>query len=193
MLTDDLVRYQLDPFYSECRAFGLLVKEKKDDTLAVRCHGYTFLPEAIEHQIRKKFGLYDWNRQTEDEGVQLRAIVKDYIRFNTICGRKSLSMMRSNLDLLNDTGIFNMDIREDNYRGGRLFDFSIALTTPHIWLWPDLRPREQIFKDCRADLVAFDHMAKRLEKQKASTRKEWVGRLRQGRQIKYFAGISKRR
>lgn len=134
LLTDDLVRYHLDPFYAECRAFGLLSEKKKDDALAVRCHGYTFLPQTVEHQIQKQFGLDNWNRQPEDEGHLLRAIVKDYIPFKSVCGRKTLSAMRSNLKQLNDMGIFNMDIREDNYRGGRLFDFSIAVTSPHISL-----------------------------------------------------------
>ncbi|KAI0189713.1 kinetochore Sim4 complex subunit Fta2, partial [Xylaria flabelliformis] len=159
MIPDDIVRYQLDPFYSECRAFGKLVEMKKDDALAIRCHGYTFLSETIEDQIEEKFGFDDWNRQPEDEGAPLRAIIKDYIRSKTVCGRKTLSKMRSNLEKLNDMGIFNMDIKEDNYRGGRLFDFSIALTSPHVWLWDDLRSRDQIFRDCRADLVAFDWMA----------------------------------
>ncbi|TRX99075.1 hypothetical protein FHL15_000417 [Xylaria flabelliformis] len=185
MMPDDLVRYQMDPFYSECRALGLLVEKKKDDTLAVRCHGYAFLSEAIENKIREIFGFDDWNRQPEDEGTPLRAIIKDYIRFNTVCGRKRLSTMRSNLEQLNKMGIFNMDIREDNYRGGRLFDFSIALTPPHLWLWSRLRSRQQIFKDCRADLVAFDWMAKRLEEPlsstQAKTRIEWLKRLRQRR------------
>ncbi|RYC63568.1 hypothetical protein CHU98_g2631 [Xylaria longipes] len=194
MLTDDLVRYHLDPFYAECRSFGLLLEKKEDNALAVRCHGYTFLPQTIEHQIRKQFGVDDWNRQPEDEGIPLRAIVKDYIRFKTECGRKKLSIMRSNLKKLNDMGIFNMDIREDNYRGGRLFDFSISHTPPHVWLWPDLRSRKQIFRDCRYDLAAFGEMAKNIEKQSPSTQARWLkDRLRPRLQKKHYAGISKRR
>ncbi|KAI1749960.1 hypothetical protein F4782DRAFT_510848 [Xylaria castorea] len=100
------------------------------------------------------------------QGSPIRAIVKDYIRFKTVCGRKTLSTMRSNLGKLNDMGIFYMDVREDNYCSGRLFDFSIALTSPHVWLWPDLRSRDQIFKDCRDDLISFDRMAKNVEKQR---------------------------
>ncbi|KAI0458590.1 hypothetical protein F5B21DRAFT_458700 [Xylaria acuta] len=109
----------------------------------------------------------------------------------SLCGRKTLSMMRSNLEKLNDMGIFNMDIREDNYRGGRLFDFSIALTPPHVWLWPDLRSREQIFDDCRYDLTAFDQMAGNIEKQRAIARDRWSNGVL--RQPKHYTGISKHR
>ncbi|KAI0874569.1 kinetochore Sim4 complex subunit FTA2-domain-containing protein [Hypoxylon argillaceum] len=194
LLADDLVRYHLDPFYAECRAFGLLSDKKKDDALAVRCHGYTFLPQTVEHQIQKQFGLDNWNRQPEDEGHLLRAIVKDYIPFKSVCGRKTLSAMRSNLKQLNDMGIFNMDIREDNYRGGRLFDFSIAVTSPHISLWIKLRPKKQIFEDCRYDMGCFSEMAETIEEQRKLTRARWLeGTLRRRSQSKQHAGISKRR
>ncbi|KAI1123486.1 kinetochore Sim4 complex subunit FTA2-domain-containing protein [Nemania abortiva] len=194
LLNDELVRYHMDPFYAECRAFGLLLEKKKDDALAVRCHGYTYLPRAVEAEIQRKFGPDDWNRQSDDKGHPLRAIVKDYISSKSVCGRKRLPAMRSNVKQLNDMGIFNMDIREDNYCGGRLFDFSIAITAPHLSLWTKLRSEEQILADCQYDLGSFDVMAKKLEEQRALRRARWSeGALRRRPQNTRYAGISKRR
>lgn len=94
----------MDPFFAECRAFGRLLETKQDNLLAVRCHGYAFLPAAVEHCIAKQFGeqfqVADWNRKPEDKGHSLRAIVKDYIHFNSLYGRKKLSTMRSNIEKL---------------------------------------------------------------------------------------------
>jgi hypothetical protein len=162
LINDSVVRHQLDPFFAECRAFGLLVEKNKDDSLAVRCHGYVYLSDAVEHRINQQFDITDWNRQREDEGSPLRAIVKDFIRFKTPFGRKKFSTMRGNLEKLNDLGIHNMDIREDNYKGGRLFDFSIAITSPHMSFNLHIRSREQILEDMRYDLRSFDIMEKRV-------------------------------
>ena len=166
LLTDDVVRYQLDPFYAECRAFGLLAEKMKDDILAVRCHGYAFLPEALERRIHRDFGIKDWNRHEKDEGQKLRAILKDYIVFNSVCGRKKLSKMRENIIKLNELGIYNMDIREDNYRGGRLFDFSLAITSPHISLSLRLRSKKNIEEDMRCDIEYFKELEAREKKRR---------------------------
>ncbi|KAI1740341.1 kinetochore Sim4 complex subunit FTA2-domain-containing protein [Xylaria scruposa] len=119
LLEDVVVRHQLDPFFAECRAFGRLVEENKDDKLAVRCHGYIFLPRAVECQIEQQFGISDWNR------------------------------------------VYNMDIRKANYLGGRLFDFSIAATVPHLRLSSNIRFIDNILEDMEDDLRCFDSMVKR--------------------------------
>lgn len=173
-----MVRYQLDPFYAECRAFGQLVGEQKDHLFAVRCYGYIFLPPAIELRITQQFGISDWNREAADEGRPLRAILKDYIRFKTPFGRKKFPEMRDTLKKLNDMGIYNMDIREANYLGGRLFDFSIAITVPHISFWEKLRPTSQILEDMDYDLNAFDAIAKRVTAERNDLRVAAVKRLR---------------
>ncbi|KAI0102200.1 kinetochore Sim4 complex subunit FTA2-domain-containing protein [Nemania sp. FL0031] len=172
LLTDNVVRHQLDPFYAECRAFGLLVEKNQDDELAVRCYGYVFLSEAIEHQIESQFGIRGWNRKTEDDGSQLRAIVKDYIRWKTLRHRRTFAAMREKLQKLNKLGIYNMDIREANYLGGRLFDFSIAITFPHISLWSKLCSAERIMRDQDNDIDRFDSMVKRVAKKEKKEEKE---------------------
>ncbi|KAJ3572381.1 hypothetical protein NPX13_g5064 [Xylaria arbuscula] len=158
-LTNNLVRFHLDPFYAECRAFGLLVEKKKDDLLAVRCHGYAFLPLEIEQLIEKRFGdqfiIENWNRGPEDKGCGLRAIIKDYIPSKSTYGRRKLSVIKSKIEQLNHLGIFNMDIRKENIRGGRLFDFSIAITSPHICLSTQFQPIDHIVKNMELDEVMF--------------------------------------
>ncbi|KAI1110997.1 kinetochore Sim4 complex subunit FTA2-domain-containing protein [Nemania sp. NC0429] len=182
LLTDQVVRYQLDPFYAECRAFGRLVETKKDSLLAVRCHGYAFLPAAVEQRITEQFGaqflVADWNREPTDEGQPLRAIVKDYIRFTTTYGRKKLSTMRSNIRKLNELGVYNMDIREDNYRGGRLFDFSLAITSPHISLSLKLRSKQQIDEDVRWDLECLEELGENEVQRKENLKAAFYGKLR---------------
>lgn len=71
-----------------------------------------------------------------------------------------------------------MDIREDNYRGGRLFDFSIAITSPHISLSLKLRSKKQIDEDVRCDLECFRELEEN-ELERASLRAASHGKLRQ--------------
>lgn len=172
----------MDPFYAECRAFGRLLETNQDSSLAVRCHGYAFLPPAVEHRITKQFGdqfqVANWNRKPEDKGHPLRAIIKDYIHFSSPCGRKKLSTMRSNIMKLNALGVYNMDIREDNYRGGRLFDFSIAITSPHMSLSLKLRSKKQIEEDMRLDLESFEEVEENELQRKANIRAASLGKLR---------------
>ncbi|KAI0428308.1 kinetochore Sim4 complex subunit FTA2-domain-containing protein [Xylaria sp. FL1042] len=138
LFNDIIVRERLDPFFAECRAFGRLVKDGKDDGLAVRCYGCV-LSEEAEHRIEEGFGIRDWNRPTEDNKEPLRAIVKDYIRYVSFDKPKTHATMRRNLEQLNRMGIYNMDIRRENYIGGRLFDFSTATMTPHLIFRTELR------------------------------------------------------
>ena len=57
LLDDHIVRHHIDPFFAECRAFGRLLEAGKDNALAVRCHGYAFLPPEIDVRIAQKFGI----------------------------------------------------------------------------------------------------------------------------------------
>ncbi|GAW13635.1 hypothetical protein ANO14919_030220 [Xylariales sp. No.14919] len=138
LIDDIVVREQIDPFFAECRAFGRLAEDGKDDELAIRCYGYVFLSEEVERRIADEFGIRDWNRLTEHNKEPLRALVKDYIPYISFDRPKSHARMRENLKQLNKMGIYHMDIRKENYLGGRLFDFSTAITTPHLSFWTEL-------------------------------------------------------
>ncbi|KAI0549335.1 kinetochore Sim4 complex subunit FTA2-domain-containing protein [Xylaria curta] len=158
---DDLVRYNLDPFYAEYRAFGLLEEEGENGLIAVQCHGYISLPQAIEYQMQEKFNI-NWCRQPEDEKLPLRAILKDYLR-SDLCRSEQLCAMRSKLRKLNDMGIFNMNIREENYNQGLLVDFSTAITAPHLRLLLGSRSKPDIFQDMCYDSIAFEEMAQKVQ------------------------------
>ena len=170
-----MVRHQLDPFFAECRAFGHLIELNQDDELAVRCHGYVMLSSEIEKRIIDNFDIQDWNREAEDENQPLKAIVKDLVCSNSFLGKWSFRTMRKKIKRLHELGIYNMDIRTDNYLNGRLFDFSAAITTPHLDLWTKLRPEDEILEDINDDFECFDSVIKA---EKKKTRDAWMDRLR---------------
>ncbi len=78
-----------------------------------------------------------------------------------------MEVTRKKWEALNKLGIYNMDIREGNYLGGRLFDFSVAVAFPHISLWPRLWSVEQILNEKETDLGCFDAMVERVRKEKS--------------------------
>jgi hypothetical protein len=179
LMKDDVVRGHFDPFYAECRAFGCMIEHGKDHELAVRCHGYMLLPTAIELEIESQFGIDDWNRGPADEGHPLRAIVKDRIYHNkSPFGKTSPSTMRSRLKQLNRLGIYNMDIREGNYLGGRLFDFSLAVTAPHLSLSRRIRDKSEILRDMRYDIRVFDDLMEDREAAKLVAKEQAIRKLR---------------
>ncbi|KAI3325369.1 kinetochore Sim4 complex subunit FTA2-domain-containing protein [Xylariaceae sp. AK1471] len=165
LISDNVIRHHLDPFFAECRAFGRLTKERKDHELAIRCHGYVFLSMSVERRIEEQFGVLDWNRAPEDNNQPLRAIVKNYIRYKSFYKPSKFRIMKDRLKQLNDMGIYNMDIRKENYLGGHLFDFSTAITTPHLSFSLGLRTQAQIMEDIHYDLECFDSMVKPLVEQ----------------------------
>ena len=183
LLDGNTVLHHIDPFFAECRAFGQLCEAGKDGALAVRCHGYAFLPPEIEARIAEKFGIEKWNRKAEHEGQPLRAIFKDIIRFKSPFGKtdfpadspfgqRKFSEMRNNIEQINKLGILIMDVRKENFRCGRLFDFSAAITSPHIALDQNLRPKKAILKTMRFDLECFDSLLEKEMKQAKKAKKE---------------------
>lgn len=79
----DMLRAHADPFYNECRAYGRLREAGLDGKVAVRCHGYTTLPPAMESELEERFDVTEWERDDYDKPVEqraaFRAIVKDLI------------------------------------------------------------------------------------------------------------------
>lgn len=125
---------QNDPFHCECRAYGRLKEAGRED-LAVRCFGYVFLNQAQEDELAQR-GFTDWDRCDAVKGRPIRGIVKEYIPDdgNGPFTYEMLPRMRRDIQDLNRLGIVTWDVRVDNYRGGRLVDFSQAHTAPHMKL-----------------------------------------------------------
>ncbi|AEO64203.1 51201625-949d-47d4-967e-f4f2a0cb2345 [Thermothielavioides terrestris] len=134
-----------DAFSCECRAYGRLKDENRED-LAVRAHGYLFLTQEQEATISKKIlgatykpdhdeaeldGRKLWNRCEEHRHLPIRAIVKDLATDPDPLWPAALPGMWSDVKDLHRLGILVRDITVFNYIGAKLVDFSRAWTWPH--------------------------------------------------------------
>ena len=66
LVSDDLLKAHMDPFYNECRAYGRLRECRLDGKVAVRCHGYIAIPAQVEDQLEQEFEIDDWDRPGEE-------------------------------------------------------------------------------------------------------------------------------
>lgn len=132
----------MDPFNSECRAYGRLKQERRED-LAIRAHGYLLLTQEQERDVTKALGheYVNWEKHPEPldcSGVfsrwethrhqPLRAIVKTYVESPESWTVSQLGQMYSDLEDLHKLGILVRDIHPRNYLRGKLVDFSMAWT-----------------------------------------------------------------
>ncbi|KAK2609321.1 hypothetical protein QQS21_002102 [Conoideocrella luteorostrata] len=167
----DTAAFYTDPFYAECRAYGRIQEEIKRNKLskdiAVPCYGYLFLQE--EDQIvlhERELDLELWNINVDYQrltpgGLNPRAIVKDIAPAETGVNGDSLQKILRDVTSLNRQGIYNMDIKKDNYRGGRLVDFGSSWTKPHLLL--DACNARQSYASRAADRAMFDEMVREEE------------------------------
>ena len=141
----ETVRFHNDPFYNECRAYGRLVECNVNGKVAVRCHGHMTIPAAREEELAERFEVYEWDRPEDDlqlpeaKRKPFRAIVKDLVEDDRPLNEENLIRMRRDLLKMHRLGIYPQDVRERNYGGGLLLDFSIAITKPH-WVFEMKRP-----------------------------------------------------
>ncbi|KAK4462228.1 kinetochore Sim4 complex subunit FTA2-domain-containing protein [Cladorrhinum samala] len=136
-----------DPFNCECRVYGRLKQECRED-LAVRSHGYLLLSPQQEHQVTNLMkshsdgpivsasdeldGYNFWGRFEEHRGHPIRAIVKEFASdggegFNST----QVEQLWEDVQDLHRLGILVRDITYANYIGGKLVDFSRAWTMYH--------------------------------------------------------------
>lgn len=160
--------YYTDPFYAECRAYGRIneavQKRKMKEDITVPCHGFLFLGERDEkilndRKVDLELAKVDlaYQRQTAG-GCRPRAIVKDIASANAGVGEKNLSKILRGIWALNRLRIYNMDIRLDNYRDGRIVDFGSSWTEPHALL--DALGDTAAEDSKLADRVMFDQMVR---------------------------------
>lgn len=156
----DMLHAHSDPFYNECRAYGKLIETNLDGKVAVRCHGYTTLPAAIESELYERFDVSDWDRHDEDKPLRtravLRAIVKDLVVADIPLSSRVLRRMKQDLKKIRKQGIYPTDIKAANYIGGLLVDFSTALTEPHYLF--EIKSDWRVKSYQKEDLFAFDTM-----------------------------------
>lgn len=158
---------QTDPFYAECRAYQRIAESGKKRAVAVKCHGFISIAATQETFFDTIFGIVDWNRPQEELDLPLskqqpfRALVKDLVEKEPAVTKRLVSSMWRQLRDLNRLRIYVMDIKWDNYRGGRLVDFSVAWTEPHFEFREDINSAEEINMNRQLDTIAFDKMVKK--------------------------------
>lgn len=159
----NLLHAHNDPFNKECRAFGRLIERKLNGIVAVGCYGYLTIPEKKEEQLEQEFNIgferleeEDDNENTPSERRPLCAIVKELIREDVPLSEQVLGKMLRDLKKIRAQGVYPLDIVRRNYKGGRLLDMSIAMTSPHYYF--DIWPRWDVELKQREDLLNFDKM-----------------------------------
>jgi hypothetical protein len=175
----------MDPFFNECRAYGRLIDKNVNGKVAVRCYGYLMIPANREDELKERFGVTTWNRPDEEDlkpasrREPFRAIVKDLVTEDVPLTAKIAKRMLLDLRRMRKFEVYNMDIQARNYKGGRLVDFSVAMTTPHYLfvIKPAWRKEDYQYDDLRS----FDHMldeAKIVTLNRATPNREFVSKLR---------------
>ncbi|KAI8710796.1 hypothetical protein NCS52_01539600 [Fusarium sp. LHS14.1] len=160
------IAYYTDPFYAECRAYGRIQEAIKKGYLksdiVVSCHGFFFLQERDEqvlqaHNIDLEVDQVDPDYQRATPGgYKPRAIVKDLASADPGINQDNLKQIIGDILRLNSQRIFNMDIRLDNYRDGKLVDFGSSWTEPHILL--DALDEEAADESRSSDRARFSQM-----------------------------------
>lgn len=154
----------MDPFYSECRAFGRINDKNLNGKIAVRCYGHLTIPAAKEEELQQAYKIDTWDRPDEDcaksvdKRLPFRAIVKELLSRDTPLTDKLMRKILRDLKRLRRLGVYPMDVQERNYKDGLLVDLGVAITTPHFLF--DIKPKWQVRFFKRDDLIRYDHMAK---------------------------------
>ncbi|KAJ4307126.1 hypothetical protein N0V88_000503 [Collariella sp. IMI 366227] len=143
-----------DPFNSECRAFGRL-QETGHEELAIRCYGYVLLDEDHERTLMERFARVDFRGNGDCPGQYdvrplfpgrdgrpppLRAVVKELGPTDEPLQTKSAQRILRDMIGLQQLGIINIDVAHRQIVGGKISDFSQAITTPHFITTPELNP-----------------------------------------------------
>ncbi|KAI9762472.1 MAG: hypothetical protein M1840_001232 [Geoglossum simile] len=145
-IPSDTITPQVDPFFAECRAFGRLIQCGLNGDIGVHCYGYIKLPVEFESMINRSkaarsIGGFCWDRPSQGELSQggpsqlepFRGIVKELLSGDPFTS-EMVEKMGADLLKLSNIGVYPIDVKEDNYRGGRLTDFSASWTYPHVML-----------------------------------------------------------
>ncbi|KAM7185167.1 Kinetochore Sim4 complex subunit FTA2 domain containing protein [Rhypophila sp. PSN 637] len=171
-VTDEMLAFHTDPFYAECRAYGLIQESERkrrrgfQKPMAANCHGFLPLSRRDELVLARK-GIDLWKDIPEDEeyrrraqGSPVRAIVKDFIEPELAIDLAVLRRILANVRSLNRLGILHWDIRASNFKAGLLVDFGSSWTEPHCIM--DAVPTNVSEEWWWTDLVMFDDMVEEL-------------------------------
>lgn len=191
LISDELLVGNLDPFYAECRAYGKLqeiyniqsTRRSKTRTLAIPCYGYVFISKAEAEIIASQFETFNIPQDELDAEPDIRALVKQYIPVPGINTKiRSVRQMIQDIRVMNENGLYPLDIQAGNYRGGLLVDFGQALTEPSCVF--DVVEKDIADGERVGGLLEFDEMIKKAgirTRLRAYNEHVWAGRTRAGR------------
>ena len=154
----------MDPFFSECRAYGRLTEAGLNGKVAVQCYGFVTIPAEREEEMKKTFDVNEWNRpRSEYKKVPhrrqpFRAIVKDLVTEDISLSPTVANKILKDLKTMHKVGVYTMDVRKRNYKNGLCLDFSVSITVPHYLFVIKPRWRVRVYK--RADLVSWQRMVR---------------------------------
>ncbi|KAG8418655.1 hypothetical protein J3459_012175 [Metarhizium acridum] len=177
-----------EPFNRECRSFGRL-QEAGYEELAVKCFGYLLLDEEHERAMRDKFtGMeLEFDGNAERLGYKearsrfpgksgrpppIRGIVKEFGFGVEELKTRDMKRLFRTMTQLHQLGIINLDVADRQLIGGKICDFSTAITVPHPITTPELNPHLYIesealnmlqlgtFVICMNDYWTFDDMVR---------------------------------
>lgn len=173
-----------EPFSAECRAFARL-QEAGHEELAAECFGYLLLDEDNESAIYSRFPNTMFNGNVNYPGGDhmrtrflgrdgrpppIRGIVKELGHESEESELQSASVTKILGDIrqLQQLGILRIDVATRQWVGGKLCDFSLAITVPHFVTTPELNPsltpkmraamELETFLLANGDYLAFDAM-----------------------------------
>ena len=188
----DMILAHFDPFYAECRAYGRMGDRKCNGKFAARCYGFTDISALQEDYLYQTFDASNWDRPFEQyslpvaERQSFRAIVKELIEDPTPFTNIMIDGMLRDLKSLRKIAVFVRDVRESNYKGGKLVDFSVSWTAPHIMLSDRLFDDEDIFQEIDWELKLFDDMIEESRIPtwvRATPNKKYLSKLRPRKKI----------
>lgn len=184
----------LDPFYAECRAYGRIAERNRKRPVAVPCYGFLGIPAAQEDFFSATFDISDWDRPEEEydrsiaDRQSFRAIIKELVTDPVPFRKNMVRGMLADLRSLRNMTVFVRDIRADNYCGGKLVDFSVSWTVPHLMLADGLRDMDLIEEDIMEELFTFDKMIEDsgiVTPVRATRNKVYTSKLRPRKKIRY--------
>lgn len=151
-----LAELHLDPFYAECRAYGRINMARKQGQIkhdiAVPCFGFIYLDDRYrkvlddygvdldEHCLDSDFSSDSSptpNARNPISTRPIRGIVKHLASKDPGVTYKSVETIRKDIQELNRLKVYNLDVRKDNFRDGKLVDFGSSRTEPHCFITPE--------------------------------------------------------
>lgn len=182
-----------EPFYAECRAFGR-IQEAAQEAIAIKCYGYVLLDD--EHERKLGYTILDADAEyfepmefNGDSGgchpedfrgrflgpqqrrPPVRGIVKELGQWSEGITLDFVRSAERDITKLHQLGIISLDFHFGQIIDGRFCDFSMAITTPHPAMTPELNPSlseqdvrevaDETFRLARSDFCQLDEAVQR--------------------------------